>query len=107
MYYDQVRGRDWANNTIQINIVARLSSVEKVPFTDEGIEVVKGAILAALTQGVKNGYIAANPAPTVSAPRAQDVDSIDRGNRLLPDVTFQYTEAGAIHSVVVQGTVQV
>lgn len=107
VYYDQVRGRDWANNTIQINIVARLSSVEKVPFTDEGIEIVKGAILAALTQGVKNGYIAANPAPTVSAPRAQDVDSIDRGNRLLPDVTFQYTEAGAIHSVVVQGTVQV
>jgi len=107
VYYDQVRGRDWLNNTVQINIVAKLSSVEKVPFTDQGIEIVKGAILAALSQGVKNGYIAATPAPSVSAPAAADVDPIDRGNRLLPDVTFQYTEAGAIHGVVVQGTVQV
>jgi len=107
VYFDQVRGRDWLNNTVQINIVAKLSSVEKVPFTDQGIEIVKGAILAAMSQGVKNGYIAATPAPSVSAPAAADVDPIDRGNRLLPDVTFQYTEAGAIHGVVVQGTVQV
>jgi hypothetical protein len=107
VFFDQVRGRDWAYNTIQTNIVAKLAAVEKVPFTDQGIELVKGAIMQALVQGIKNGYIAADPAPTVTAPRAADVSSIDKGNRLLPDVTFQYTEAGAIHSVVVQGTVQV
>ena len=44
---------------------------------------------------------------TLSAPRAADVSSGNKAIRHLPDVTFQATLAGAIHSLTITGRVSV
>jgi hypothetical protein len=41
------------------------------------------------------------------APKVKDVSSADRANRVLPDVTFSATLAGAIHAVEILGTISV
>ena len=58
-----------------------------------------------LRQGVLNGGINGDEDKTVNAPLASDVDSNDRASRLLPDITFSATLAGAIHKTVIRGTV--
>jgi len=63
------------------------------------------AVTARLSQSVKEGYLTTNPPPVVSAPLAQEVNATDKSNRILPDITFTATTAGAIHTVQIQGTI--
>jgi len=68
---------------------------------------VEAEVRAVMVLCVNQGILAADPAPTVSVPRAADVSMIDKAARLLPDVKFEATLAGAIHKVIVNGTVSV
>ena len=52
-----------------------------------------------------DGFLTNDPEPTVTAPLVQDVSAIDKSNRLLPDVKFAATTAGAIQSVEIRGTI--
>lgn len=73
--------------------------------TDSGIASIKNVLKAQLQQGVDRGVLASDPAPVVTAPRAADVSPVDKANRLLPDVKFQATIAGAVHAVQIRGIV--
>ena len=42
----------------------------------------------------------------VDAPDAEDISDVDKGNRILPDVEFEVTLAGAIHEVSISGVLQ-
>ncbi len=106
-FIDIIRGIDWLQAEVQTNVFALLASKEKVPFTDGGIDSVRAEVLRALNQGITNQLLAADPAPTVTAPKAADVSPVDKSNRLLPDVNFTATLAGAIHKVIIQGKVSV
>ena len=88
-------------------IFATLISVDKIPFTDNGIGVIENDVRAQLSEGIRIGGLAADPAPIVSVPKASEVDSADKLARALRNVTFNATLAGAIHSVEVTGSVSV
>lgn len=105
-FTDTIRFIDWLTAQVQVNVFAALAAMPKIPFTDAGISVVVGMIMAALSDGVKAGGLVLGSI-AVQAPAAADVDTIDKQNRNLPDVTFSGTLAGAIHSVTITGTVQV
>ncbi len=45
--------------------------------------------------------------PVITAPLVKDVSTIDRGNRLLPDVEFSARIAGAIHTFQIQGVLSI
>jgi len=83
----------------------------KIPYTDAGIEIMKSALLNPLISWTKAPYNALSDAkedfPFVSAPKALEVSAIDRVNRLLPDVSFSARYTGAIHKMVVTGTVSI
>lgn len=104
-YIDIVRGRDWLKTRLAEDVFELLASLIKVPFTDAGIAMVEGAIRGVLQEGVTVGLLAASPAPAVFVPRAADVSSQNKANRILPDVTFTATLAGAIHKVEIEGTI--
>jgi len=104
-YIDVIRGLDWLESTIQVLIFTELVRVEKIPFTDEGIAVVNGLLKQGLDQGVQRKIITANYNTVV--PAVSDISTIDKGNRLLPDITFTATLQGAIHKIQIQGTVSV
>ena len=104
-YFDVMMGLDWLKAQIQERIYTALINNAKIPFTDDGIQAVVGQLKAALQEAVELNILSASPAPTVSAPLASAVSATDKGNRLLPDVTFIATLAGAIHKTEINGTV--
>lgn len=106
-YFDVLRFIDWLQSEIQIRILTALVNLQKIPYTDKGVAVLTGIIKGALDDGIKAGGLASTPAPVVFAPAVADVDVGNRGNRILPNVTFQATLAGAIHVIQIVGTVSV
>lgn len=103
-WVDVVRGLDWQRARMQEALFALQTANGKVPFTDEGIRLVAAAIYGVLSAGVDVGLYAADPKPTVTAPRASAVSSANRSARTLPSVTFTAQLAGAIHTITVTGT---
>lgn len=106
-FIDIIRGIDWLTARIQEFVYALLVNSPKVPYTDAGIASVEAEVRRALDLGVNNDFIADDPQYTVSVPKAADVSPANKAARLLQDVTFQATLAGAIHAVEINGTVSV
>lgn len=98
---------DWLHARMQERILGILANSAKIPYTDSGVDVIRGAVLAQLNAGVKIGGLADDGSIKVTAPKVADVDASERINRNLPDVKFQGNLAGAIQSVKMTGTVQI
>lgn len=106
-FIDIIRGIDWLSATIQELVYSVLVNSNKVPYTDAGITIIEGQIKKALQMGVDNNFIANDPEPVVTVPKASQVSSVDKANRILKNVVFNATLAGAIHAVEIRGTVTV
>lgn len=106
-FIDITRGIDWLRARLQERIFAKLAALDKVPFTDDGIGIVENEVRGQMDDGIDVGLLAADPPPTVTVPLAADVSFTDKANRLLPDVEFAATLAGAIHSIEITGAVTV
>ena len=109
---DIIRGLDWLESRIQTDVFALLASLPKIPYTDAGVAMVVGTIEARLLDAVGNGLLApldAGAAPPEGAfgPVVANVLAASKTARLLPDVTFNATLAGAIHKTTIVGTVSV
>ena len=102
-YMDVMRGTDWLAARIQEDVYALLIQNDKVPYTDAGIQAVRGVILGRLQEGVANSFLSGNPEPACTVPRAADVSAADKGSRTLNNVTFRATLAGAVHKVAIEG----
>ena len=96
---------DWLEAEIVTNVYGDLVNQDKVPYTDSGAGAIEGDVKTALKLGVQRGGIAEDPAFTTSVPKVADVPVQDKANRLLPDVEFTATLAGAIHATTINGTV--
>lgn len=102
---DIIRGRDHTAALMQENIAnMMITEPNKVPFTDEGIERFKLQVEAVLAQKQRDGFLAYNPKPIVTAPLAADISSVDRGNRTLNGITFSAQVQGAVHFTTITGT---
>jgi len=104
-YIDIVRFRDWLKARIQEGIFGVIKPAKKIPYTDAGVAIVTGVIRNKLKAAVDIGGLSPDPKPTVTAPKVADVDSNDKANRILPNVSFTGTYAGAIHKVQIQGQI--
>jgi hypothetical protein len=76
--------------------------VDKVPFTDAGIQMVVSPLKAALEEAKKNGILASYE---INFPAVADVSITDKGRRFLPDIDFTGVLAGAIHGTKIHGVV--
>ncbi len=106
-FIDLTVGLDWLKSTMQSNVYSLLVQNPKVPYTVQGEGLIENAIRQTLQQGVTNGLIDGNSPITVTVPAISDISVNDRAERLLPDVTFSCRLAGALHFVVIRGTVSV
>lgn len=104
-YIDIMVFVDWLQARMTERIFSRLVNLAKIPFTDAGIDLIVSEVKGQLQDGIDAGGLAADPAPVVEAPLAKDVSTTDKGNRLLPDITFTATLAGAIHKTQIRGVV--
>lgn len=106
-YIDIIRGVDWLTSNIQTNVYNLLVNSPKVPYTDSGITAVEGQIRQALQLGVDNNFIASSPPYQIFVPTAASVPSNDKANRILKNVKFQATLAGAIQAININGVVSI
>lgn len=106
-YIDVMVGLDWLHARLSERIYGVLVNLPKVPYTDAGVAIFEAAIRAQLDQAVTAGVLASVPPPVVTVPRVRDVSPSDRANRLLPDLKFNATLAGAVHAVTIRGVVTV
>jgi hypothetical protein len=106
-FIDITRGIDFITARIQEFVFARLVNNDKIPYTNPGIATIEAEVKAVLQLAVNNQILAADPAPETFVPDVADVTTADKANRILRDVKFQGTLAGAIHKVIIQGTVSV
>lgn len=107
LFIDETRGIDFTVARMRENIFGALKNADKVAYTDSGINIVVNEVWGVIGLAISQTIFTNDPAPTVTALRAKDVSSVDRGNRLLPDVNFIARLAGAIHAVQVNGIVTV
>lgn len=106
-FLDVVRDTDWDSSRRQVRLFTLLASVDKIPFTDSGIQTLAAEVRAQNEESVAAGFLADDPAPTVTAPLASSVASADRGVRKLRTIKYSGRIAGAIHSLDLNGTLTV
>lgn len=104
-FIDVQRGIDWIENEVQTEVFANLLGPGKIPYTNAGVTVITSAIKAVLARAVERDVLAADPAPAVVAPDVADISASIKATRVLPDVQFSGTLAGAIHKVNITGVV--
>lgn len=104
-WIDTTRGTDWIRARLQERIFGVLANLDKIPFTDPGIAAVEAEVRAQLLEGITNGFLADTPDFIVTVPLAADVSAADKANRILPDVEFTATLAGAVHKVEISGVI--
>lgn len=110
-FIDTTHGSDWLQARMQERIFITIKNASdagrKIPYTDSGVDVLRAAGLAVLNEAVINGFLAADPPPTMSFPKVKDISPVDRANRTVPDGAFDGTLAGAVNSLTINGTLKV
>jgi hypothetical protein len=102
-FIDVIHGCDWLKARIQNLVFSKLVELDKVPFTDAGIQIIVGQLRQALDEGIKYEILASYD---IGFPAAADVATTEKGIRLLPDISFEAPLAGAIHATKIKGTVK-
>ena len=113
-WIDVIRFRDWLCEEVRTSVFNRKIN-NRIPYTDEGIAVIRQAVEAALDLGVRRKGIPRPerhpdfpdkiiPSYTVNVPLSTQVSQSDRAARILRDVGFTARLAGAIHAVDIIGT---
>ena len=101
-YIDVIHGIDWLRAVIQNRVFTPMIQVDKIPFTDEGVQIIVSQLRSALDEGVRRELLASFE---IEYPAVADVPANFRGERTLPDVNFTAVLAGAIHRTIINGTV--
>lgn len=104
-FFDTVRFIDFLQNDMQISILAALLANPKIPYTDAGMSIIQSLMLGSLDRGIKAGGLAATPQPTVTIPPVATQNVANVAVRAVPGITFQATLAGAVHTLVINGSV--
>ncbi|MFZ5440463.1 MAG: DUF3383 family protein [Myxococcota bacterium] len=102
-YSDLVRFLNYLQARVGERVFGRLAALPKVPYTDEGIAVVEAEVRGQLQEDERRGALASGWSVTV--PKSSSVSAADKAARTLRNVQFSAVYAGAIHKVLINGSV--
>lgn len=111
-WIDVIRFRDWLKNEMQSKVFNVIKANRKVPFTDNGIGMIEGAMEETLKTGQNIGGISATeydsnneeiPGYTVTVPRESDLTEDEKKSRKLSGCRYTAKLASAIHAVEIEG----
>lgn len=108
-YIDIIQSQYYIKSRMIENVFGLLVRSPKVPFTDTGIGLVVAEVEKTLKEAFNNGIIAdeeGEPMFTVTAPTRSEVATNDKANRVLPNIKWSATIAGAVEKVKINGTLQ-
>jgi hypothetical protein len=101
-WIDVIRFRDWLIARMQENIFRTLLSNDKIPYIDDGVQLIAGNVRATLKEGKDVGGL---DSYSVAVGKVKDANPTDKQNRELKLVNFASILAGAIHAAYINGTV--
>ena len=110
---DQVHGTDALAEEIRIRVYSQfVRTSSKIPYTEAGMASIKSEVEGALLQYVQNGFLAgaidedgnALPAYTISSLPVSQVSTNQKAQRVAPTIEFTARLAGAVHEVLITGT---
>lgn len=102
-FIDIIRGKDSLEEEMGKTLLDLLVNQQggKLPYTDAGLNAVRGKMISVLEQFVDSDYI--QPNYKITIPRAKDIAVADKTNRVLNNVSFEAFLVGAIHTVSLSG----
>ncbi len=112
-FIDIMRDSDWLQTQLEEGIFALLADADKIPYDDGGIAAVESVVRQKLDAAITAGFLTPRPdlyggqPYNVTVPASADVSQADKAARILRDVEFTATIAGAVHKVIVEGRVAV
>jgi len=101
-WIDVIVGNDWVQARSSENIFYSMVTTDKIPFTDQGIDLIANAQEQILKQAVNYGIYASY---IITRPKASDFTALQKQTRILTDLKWTAIPTGAIHAVVINGKV--
>lgn len=98
---------DWWVINARANLWQVKANIAKIPYTQQGMNLIESTLRATNAQGIANGGIASSPAPTITMPVFSTISTIDKSNRHLPNVRVRWTETGSIRTTDIYLTIDV
>lgn len=105
-FIDVTRNLHWLEDQVVKSIFETLADADITTMDDDGLAAIYGAVSGpvkgiAVSQTVLRG----NPMPVVTVPKLEDIETADKSDRVVRNVGFSGQLAGAIHKVIVNGSV--
>ncbi len=106
-FIDVTRGLDWIEDDMTKGVFGALVASEKIPYTNAGIAIIRSEVKSTLVRALSMGIISGDDVPpfVITVPLVSAVSDASKALRQLPGVQFSATLAGAIHDVIIDGTV--
>lgn len=107
-YIDVIDSKDWIIQQIGYQSQQLLNSAAKLPYTNAGIAALENVTNNVLQQAFNNGMIATDEDGvtalySVDFKKRSDMSAEDRKSRIYTGGNFEFTLAGAIHNVTING----
>jgi len=109
-YIDNVQATHFIKARMTEAVFRLLATNPKIPYTDAGIAMVVAEVDNVLKQAFKQGIIAdenGEPLYTITVPKREDIPANTRAQRILPDVEWTATIAGAVEKVEIRGVLTI
>lgn len=106
-WIDIMQGTDWITINIQANVYTMFINEDKVSYTTAGIASIASVILATLKTAIVLGILTSDVTPEVIVPKITEISTSDKSTRVLKNIKFTGTYAGAIQKVYINGTLTV
>lgn len=109
-YIDIIQGTHYLTARITEAVFGLLVRNPKIPYTVGGINMVVAEIEGVLKRAANQGIIALDadgqPLFTVKAPNLDEISTNDKANRLLPNLDWEATVAGAVENADINGVLK-
>lgn len=97
---------DWFKVRLQEGLISlQVNQPTRIPYTNEGIALIRAEIESLLARGISYGHISADAGTVVATPDVSEVSAVDKANGDFT-ATVEYTLAGEITKIILQVNVQ-
>lgn len=104
-FLDVVRNLDWHVDDLSKGLFGMLAGNDIIGFDGPGITAAEAEVRASVQRALDKKVATDTPAPTFSVPDVEDVSPTDKEERTLRDLAYSFVLVGALHKILVNGTV--
>lgn len=106
-FADITHGIDWFDARLEERVVLLFANNDKVPYTNAGIQLIRGQVDAQILAGITATIVDPEQAWWTTAPQLSEVDPNDKIIRTVRNIRFQFVLQGAVNKALINGTVLV